>query len=370
VFECVPCGLWDLSRGGAGTKADGTMLADCAALEAAALEMGTTDSYRWGIEQVVKWGAAEHGLRREQVLPPRRGVPMAPRHLGAFLKWGATRWTVGTLRIVQASIAHWHRDNRAANYLETHEGDLWKRGAAKLAARREGARGVRRAPGLPIAVFRSLLQWLREQETAHPHFAERYRRDAAWTVLGFCGLLRRAELGALRVQDIVVTSTGVRIYIHKSKNSQLVGVWIDLPAITTSGTAIKDIVQRWLDTRHSLSGGHAAPTAPLFTAWRRGGPAPARGRMTAEALAPAAKGQALVDMFKIYLKAMVADGTLGADAALLYTGHSLRRGGATALYNAGWTAEEIIAHGRWTSEAYRIYLERTEVQRQDIVRRL
>ena len=351
--------------------ADAAMLADCAALRGAALETSTTDSYRWGIEQVAHWAATEHGMQRNVVLPAKRGQAIAARHVGAFLKWGAGRWNVGTLKVVQGAIAHWHHENGAANFLDTPEGDLWKRGAAKLAARRQGARGVRRAPGLPLAVLRALVAWLRRQEDAQPQYRERYRRDAAWAVLGFYGLLRRSELGALRVRDVTVAQGGVAIYIHKSKNSQLVGVWIHLPDTTASGMHIREIVQRWLATRHELDGGAAPPDGPLFTAWQRGGAAPARGRMTARALAPTAKGQALVEMFKLYLGQMVADGTLqGEDAVQPYTGHSLRRGGATALYHAGWTAEEIIAHGRWTSEAYRIYLERTVEQRRDIVRRL
>ena len=367
----MPCGLGGLSEREQVTPADGIMLADCAALQGAALERTTTDSYRWGIEQVVQWGEQEHNLHRDAVLPPERGVGMAARHLGAFLKWGAARWSVGTMGAVQAAVAHWHRENKAPNYLDTMEGQLWKRGAAKLAARKADAKGVRRAPGLPISVFRALLSWLRNQEQARPHFKERYQRDAAWTVLGFCGLLRRSELGALRVRDVDVTDTGVKIFIHKSKNSQLVGAWIMLPAVTASGTKIREIVDRWLATRHVLSGGAAAPDAALFTTWQRGGPPPARGHMTAQGMAAGGKGQALVEMFKTYLQHMVADGSLtGDDAHQQYTGHSLRRGGATALYNAGWTAEEIIAHGRWTSEAYRIYLERTDTQKMDIVRRL
>ena len=371
VFDCVPCAVWALSAGEKATEVDSRLLEDCAALHGAALEDTTIASYRWGIEQVVLWGAQAHNLSRDQVLPPQSGQSMTPRLLGGFLRWGATRWSVGTLRAVEAGIAHWHRDNKATNPLDSGEGNLWRKGAAKLAARRDGARSVRRAPGLPITIFRALLAWLRQQEDTRPHYRERYQRDAAWTVLGFCGLLRRSELGALRVQDVQVTTAGVQIYIHKSKNSQLIGVWIVLPALTSSGTTIQKIVTRWLSSRHALSGGAAAQDAPFFTAWRRGGAPPARGHMTADGLAPHTKGQALVEMFQTYLKEMVADNTLqGPEADQPFTGHSLRRGGATALYNAGWTAEEIMAHGRWTSDAYRIYLERTEAEKMDIVRRL
>ena len=47
---------------------------------------------------------------------------------------------------------------------------------------------------------------------------------------------------------------------------------------------------------------------------------------------------------------------LGKDPTL-YAGHSLRRGGATALYIAGVPEAMIQQHGRWKSLAVRGYLE-------------
>ena len=40
-----------------------------------------------------------------------------------------------------------------------------------------------------------------------------------------------------------------------------------------------------------------------------------------------------------------------------YAGHSFRRGGATALLLAGVPADIVQAHGRWSSEAFRAYLD-------------
>ena len=40
-----------------------------------------------------------------------------------------------------------------------------------------------------------------------------------------------------------------------------------------------------------------------------------------------------------------------------YAGHSFRRGGATALLLAGVPADIVQAHGRWSSEAFRLYLD-------------
>lgn len=46
-----------------------------------------------------------------------------------------------------------------------------------------------------------------------------------------------------------------------------------------------------------------------------------------------------------------------------FSGHSLRRGGATALLEAGVSESLIAAHGRWRSLAYRRYLEITPASR-------
>ena len=54
------------------------------------------------------------------------------------------------------------------------------------------------------------------------------------------------------------------------------------------------------------------------------------------------------------LKRHVAD--VGLDPAH-YSGHSLRRGGCTAMFLAGVNETFIAAHGRWRSLAYRKYLD-------------
>ena len=42
-----------------------------------------------------------------------------------------------------------------------------------------------------------------------------------------------------------------------------------------------------------------------------------------------------------------------------YGMHSLRRGGVTAAWEAGMDVSKLKAHGRWKSEAIRVYLEAT-----------
>ena len=98
----------------------------------------------------------------------------------------------------------------------------------------------------------------------------------------------------------------------------------------------------------------------MFTAWDR-----AAGKMTNTAVA--AKGQAMADMYKRHMQE--ASEKFGLNLNIKDHGsHSLRRGGANAMKEAGWPPERIQEHGRWTSDCYKRYLERAAGERLDITR--
>ena len=99
----------------------------------------------------------------------------------------------------------------------------------------------------------------------------------------------------------------------------------------------------------------AAPHDALFTAWSK-----ALNRMTATPLNP--KGEALAVQFKRQLALLAKSCNLDINVED-YAAHSFRRGGANALKDDGATPMEIQEHGRWTSDCYRRYLERSEHER-------
>ena len=53
-----------------------------------------------------------------------------------------------------------------------------------------------------------------------------------------------------------------------------------------------------------------------------------------------------------------------------YASHSMRRGGANAMKEAGWPPERIQEHGRWTSDCYKRYLERAAGERAELTARM
>ena len=58
---------------------------------------------------------------------------------------------------------------------------------------------------------------------------------------------------------------------------------------------------------------------------------------------------------KVEEKLRQAAQQLNVPAAMVYT-HSLRAGGATAMWAAGYSVEEIQRRGRWASQCFRIYI--------------
>ena len=58
---------------------------------------------------------------------------------------------------------------------------------------------------------------------------------------------------------------------------------------------------------------------------------------------------------KVEEKLRQAAQQLKVPAAMVPT-HSLRAGGATAMWAAGYSAEEIQRRGRWASQCFRIYI--------------
>jgi integrase len=163
-------------------------------------------------------------------------------------------------------------------------------------------------------------------------------RDRAILLIGFAGALRRSELSALDVADVVETGEGLRISVGRSKTDQEGGEY-------TVGVTY----------------GSNPPTCPV-RAWRTWleragfaeGPAFRRlshGRVTAERIA----GDGIARMVKRRAKA-------AGYAPELFSGHSLRSGFATTAARSGVSEHRIMRQGRWTtSQAMRGYIQDGEL---------
>lgn len=161
-------------------------------------------------------------------------------------------------------------------------------------------------------------------------------RDAALLLLGYATAARVSELVALDLADIVETDDGllVTLYRRKLKRHDEVAVPYGSNPATCPVRAVR------------------ALTALLATAGRDSGPLLLRIDRHGRVAAPMTRGGRTIGDPTGRLTPAAAAGivTHRAEEAHLtgqWTGHSLRRGFATAARRAGHTLERIGRHGGW-----------------------
>jgi integrase len=231
--------------------------------------------------------------------------------------------------------------------------------AAKREAVREGRYGPRKAVPVMAADLPAIVAACAAQTPGG-------LRDRAVILLGFALLARRAELAALNISDIQhVPGDGLAVTIRASKTDQSArGVVRRIHYATAETVCPVRAVLAWL----ACLAEHEVTAGPLFTRIDRWGNlgaaaggryAPARGRPGGRngRLRPQAVGE-------IVAAACVAAGLAAPAAAPRaesrgYSGHSLRRGGATSMLKAGAQPLNVSRHGRWAdgSRAFAGYVE-------------
>jgi site-specific recombinase XerD len=163
-------------------------------------------------------------------------------------------------------------------------------------------------------------------------------RDRAILLLGFAGALRRSEISALDVGDVVETGEGLKVAVARSKTDQEGdGHTVGITYGSNPPTCPVRAWRAWLE-RSSLEGG---------AAFRR----LSHGRVTADRIA----GDGIARMVKRRAKA-------AGYAPEFFSGHSLRSGFATTAARAGVAEHRIMRQGRWTtSQAMRGYIQEGEL---------
>jgi integrase len=249
-------------------------------------------------------------------------------------------------------------------------GGLAARKVVVAAAKREAARDGRYGPRKAVPVMAADLPGIIaacDLETAAG------LRDRAVILLGFALLARRAELAALSVSDIEhVPGEGLAVTIRASKTDQSArGVIRRIHYASAEALCPVRAVLAWLECLAA----RAVTTGPLFTRidrWGNLGPA-AGGRYEAADRDGRLRPQAVGDIVAAACAAagLAAPGTqadpaAGRDTApgtpaaqRRYSGHSLRRGGATSMLKAGAQPLNVSRHGRWAdgSRAFAGYVE-------------
>ncbi len=149
-------------------------------------------------------------------------------------------------------------------------------------------------------------------------------RDSALLQTGFLGALRRSELVELHVEHIDWQSQGMEILLPSSKTDQMhTGQYCAIPYGNDSLCAVRAL-QRWIEYANIKAG-------PIFRRVYRNSKI-GNTAITALSVNHILKKHALA---------------AGVDNAKELSGHSLRRGFATAASRNGVSLQSIMRQGRW-----------------------
>lgn len=173
---------------------------------------------------------------------------------------------------------------------------------------------ARRPRGKAALSVEELRAMLGQVET----WSDRGKRDRALLMMGYCGGLRRSELAALRVEDVVEAGEGLEVRVRRGKTDQtargrVVPIWKG-----TGGLCPVRAWRMWLRARGAEAG-------PAFLSWR-GQVRQGRG----------ITGDGIHDLVRKLA------GAAGLDPDR-FGSHSLRAGMVTASLAAGAAVPQVMA---------------------------
>jgi integrase len=252
------------------------------------------------------------------------------RTVAAYLSAHAGRSAVTTLRRRLSSISQVHQAAGWPSPTATAEVRLVWQGIVRT----HGTRPLRRAEPAVTETLRALVAGLDD--------GRKGRRDRALLLLGFAGFLRRSELVALDVGDVVEVPEGLEVLVRRSQTDQRgEGAVLPIPWGGHEATCPVRAWRAWLAAAGIGDG-------PAFRAVDRHGNV-GGGRLSDRTVARVVKH--------------------AAERARLdpaqFSGHSLRSGLAVAAAKAGVDEELIAEQGRWKSPTVvRGYVRRGELWRE------
>lgn len=257
-------------------------------------------------------------------------LPAEVRTVAAYLTAHAGRSAVTTLRRRLSSISQVHQAAGWPSPTATAEVRLVWQGIVRA----HGRRPARRAEPAITETLRALVADLDASRQGH--------RDRALLLVGFAGFLRRSELVALDVGDLVEVPEGLEVLVRRSQTDQQgVGAVLPVPWGRHAATCPVRAWRAWLQASGISDG-------PAFRAVDRHGNV-GTGRLSDRTVARVVKR--------------------AAERARLdpaqFSGHSLRSGLAVAAAQAGVDEELIMEQGRWKSPSVvRTYVRRGELWRE------
>lgn len=264
---------------------------------AASRSAATERAYRAGWDQFVAW-CDRHGME---------SLPARPETVVRFVTDLASSAKPATIdaRLAAISAAH-----RAAKYDSPTKAEAVR--LARRGVRRKNGTAQTQAHPLSVPELRQMLDGLGDDAASH--------RDRALLLIGFAGALRRSELVALNVADVVEGPDGLTVHLRRSKSDQEgQGRTVGVPFGHHPNTCPVRAWRAWL-------GASGITDGPVFRPVTRHGFI-GTTRLTDQSVSHIVKRHAA---------------RAGLDP-LKVAGHSLRAGLATAAAKAG-VPERVIAN--------------------------
>jgi integrase len=163
------------------------------------------------------------------------------------------------------------------------------------------------------------------------------RMIAAMILLGFATFGRLSEVSRIKGGDIVFKADHAQIFIEKSKTDQTrKGAWV---LVARTGTELCPVTRLEGYMRNLKPGSDE----PVFrTIWRRSVKVTGQECLGLTAISSTV-------YHRYFRRALRELAGMSEEEAARYSGHSMRRGGATAAEMAQVPARLRMKHGRWVS---------------------
>lgn len=268
----------------------------------ASLSDNTKKNYISDLKHFVAWGGK---------------LPCGTMMLINYITACAEIYSINTILHKVNAIKYWHKLNKEFNPAND---DYFM----------QIMKGIRNKKGKPVR--RATAFTKNDIDFIHDVLWQRGRkidlRDSALIQIGFYGAFRRAELVAIRIEDLNFEEAGVKIMIRRSKTDQSgIGAICTIPYSGNKICAI-NILKLWLEFLKA----HGIESGPVFRSFMHDKKTPGGNALSGD------------DVANI-IKNIVKDYNIGDPKT--YSGHSLRRGFATSATRAGAPLDEIMKQGRW-----------------------
>lgn len=361
-FSCVRCSLT-----AAGLRQEqrqgpvGNLVSSWISLSSRTVGESSAATYTTARQRYLRFCRDIAGVDEREIFPRGKESDINHRLVCLFITHASRTMAKSTVEGTISALADWQRSKGLSPAVSISGDHLVQRTLTQaFRCRGENLRlrptAPREKPALPLYLLNELLVSAQSRAVAEPESRAERVQDACWLVLGFFGMLRRSEIADLRVRDVQSYAVGgVVLSIRSSKTDQQgTGASVCLAETSSSGFPVAAFVRHHLDGIRSSGAGGDQPLVSQGAKWPGG-------------IGLRWRRETFTQRLRDLLSEVAAARNPAPFNATQFSSHSLRRGGATAAYEAGVSLEAIMRHGRWRSSAVLTYVRESVQVRMEVV---